>query len=38
LQDNRWISHILALQTTQEIKEYVMLWEQVDGIRLAESK
>ena len=29
LQDNPWISHITPLSTTQEIREYVMLWEAV---------
>jgi len=27
IHDNRWISHILSLQTAQEIQEYVVLWE-----------
>ena len=36
LQDNRWITHILPLQTAQEVKEDVMLWEQVGGIHQLE--
>jgi hypothetical protein len=38
LQDNRWIAHILPLQTAQEIKEYVMLWEKVNDIQLVEDR
>jgi hypothetical protein len=34
LQDNKWITHILPLQTQQEIQEYVALWEQIRDIQL----
>lgn len=37
LQDNRWISHILPIQTAQEIQEYVILWEKVHGVTLQEN-
>jgi hypothetical protein len=37
LQDNRWITHILPLQTPQEIQEYVSLWEQISVIQLNEN-
>ena len=37
LQDNRWISHILPIQTAQEIREYVILWEKVHGVTLQEN-
>lgn len=36
IQDNRWISHILPIQTPQEIQEYIVLWEHVQGTRLQE--
>ena len=29
LQDNRWISHIIPLNTAEEIREYVELWEAI---------
>lgn len=29
LQDNRWIKHILPIHTSQEMHEYVKLWEEV---------
>lgn len=38
LQENTWITHILPLQTPQEIQEYVTLWEQVGGIQLQEDR
>jgi hypothetical protein len=37
LEDDRWISHITPLVTTQEIREYVTLWEEVGQIQLQES-
>lgn len=38
LQENRWIAHILPLQTPREIQEYVTLWEHVGGVRLDENE
>lgn len=35
--DNRWISHVTPLVTSQEIREYVMLWEEVSQIQLREN-
>jgi hypothetical protein len=37
LKDNKWIMHIMPLQTTQEIQEYVTLWEQISDIQLTEN-
>ena len=36
LDENRWISNLLPLQTRQELHEYVELWDQVRGYRLSE--
>jgi hypothetical protein len=36
LQENRWINFILPLQNSQEIMEYVTLWEQVSMVQLQE--
>jgi len=36
LHENRWIKHLLPLQTSQEIREYVALWEQVGNVQLQE--
>lgn len=36
LQENRWINLILPLQNSQEVKEYVTLWEQVSRVQLQE--
>ena len=38
LQDNPWISHITPLSTTQEIREYVMLWEAIGQTQLHEDR
>ena len=36
LHENRWIKHLLPLQSSQEIREYVALWEQVGNVQLQE--
>jgi hypothetical protein len=36
LRDNWWISHILPLQTAQEILEYGVLYVKVSGVDLHE--
>jgi hypothetical protein len=38
IQRNRWIANILPLQTTQEIHEYVALWEAVKEVLLEENR
>jgi hypothetical protein len=38
IQDNRWISHITPLNTTQEIREYVTLWEAIGQTQLHEDR
>jgi hypothetical protein len=38
LHDNKWIMHILPLQTLQEIQEYVELWEQISSTQLIENR
>ena len=38
LQDNPWISHITPLSTTQEIREYVMLWGAIGQTQLHEDR
>jgi hypothetical protein len=34
LQESKWISHILPIQTAEEIQEYIKLWETVQQIVL----
>jgi hypothetical protein len=36
VQENRWINHILSLQTEQELREYMKLWELTSSIQLQE--
>jgi hypothetical protein len=38
LHDYKWIMHILPLQTSQEIQEYVELWEQISSTQLIENR
>jgi hypothetical protein len=34
LEDNRWIAHLIPLITSQEIREYATLWEEVSQTQL----
>lgn len=38
LEDNRWIAHITPVTTTQEITEYVTLWEAVGHFQLRKQR
>jgi hypothetical protein len=38
LEQNRWIAHILPLQSPQEIHEYVKLWELLRDVQLVENR
>lgn len=38
LKENRWIQHILPIQTAQEMNEYVVLWEGVRDINLEDNR
>jgi hypothetical protein len=38
LKRNRWITHILPLQSPQEIHEYVRLWEMLKDVQLVEDQ
>jgi hypothetical protein len=37
LQQNRWIAHILLLQSSQEIHKFVKLWELLTGVHLVDN-
>jgi hypothetical protein len=36
VQEHRWINHILPIQNSQEMMEYMALWEQVGMVQLQE--
>ena len=38
LKGNKWISHIRPILTEEEIKEYVLLWEEIQSIQLDNSR